>query len=58
MSAKEDLAFGEPFIEWSVPFELPKGKSGIDSDMEADCVVVVIVGAFIGWGADAGNIVG
>ena len=58
MSVKEDLAFGEPFIEWSFSFELPKGENGIDMDVEVDHVVGVIVGAFVGWGADASNIVG
>ena len=58
MSAKEDLAFGEPFVEGCVALELPKGKSGIDADVKADHVVGVIVSAFVGGVADAGNIVG
>ena len=58
MSAKEDLAFGEPFVKGCVAFELPKGKSGIDTDVKADRVVGVIVSAFVGGVADAVNIVG
>ena len=58
MSMEEDAIRLQPGLEGSVPFHLPEGKSRVDTDMEADCVVVVVHGVFVGWMTDAVNILG
>ena len=56
MSMKEDLVQFQPGVESCVPFKLPEGNSGVDADMEANCVVVVIGGSFVGGMTNAVNV--
>ena len=53
MGVKEDLALGEPIIQGGIPFKLPKGESGADTDMEMDHVAVVIADTPVDGGTDA-----
>ena len=58
MSVKEDVVGFQPGVESGIPFQLPEGKSHVDVDVEANRVVVVVSGIFVGWMTNAINILG
>ena len=58
MSTKEDSVGFQPVVENSVPFQLPAEKGCVDVDVEANRVVVVISGIFVGEMTNAINVLG
>ena len=56
MSMKEDSVEFQPVVENGVPFQLPEGKGCVDVDVEANHVVVVVSGIFVGGMTNASNV--
>ena len=58
MGAKENPAFRKPCIKRSVPFQVPKGKSSADPDVEMNDVAIRDVGTLVHGDTDTINILG
>ena len=58
MGAKKNLFFCKPRIECHVPFQLPKGKSSADPDMETNDITIHIAGTLVQGDADTIDILG